>query len=225
MTTIEVESRFIVTNPEILKKYANSELEYVGSQCQVDMYFDKQDGSLFRKGVFIRLRNGDTIDFKFNMQDFLSGSRFGSHTECNEFSFSYPLEESQFYNFMVVIKILSLAEGVEKTFESFLESNGIKPSIVVEKIREEYKRENITVCIDQVKDLGTFLELEMLVSNESEIEQAREALDHFIPSNFCLERLTTGYIALFWRKKDFEIYKAGKYHTAEDKIDFLKEKK
>lgn len=48
---------------------------------------------------------------------------------------------------------------------------------------------------------------------------------HFLPENLGLEPLTTGYVALLWKQKDYEVYKNGKYHTAEDKILFAKEKR
>ena len=56
--------------------------------------------------------------------------------------------------------------------KQILESIGFKPVPPVEKVRIELRRGNISACIDDVKGLGGFLELEILVQKEEQREEA-----------------------------------------------------
>lgn len=49
---------------------------------------------------------------------------------------------------------------IDGEFGKILESLGFTPSGKVEKSRKEYLLENIIICIDEVKGLGTYIELE-----------------------------------------------------------------
>lgn len=53
---------------------------------------------------------------------------------------------------------------------------------IVRKHRCEYKKDDITVCIDHVENLGDFMEFEWLISEESRLskEQALESLQRLI---------------------------------------------
>lgn len=56
--------------------------------------------------------------------------------------------------------------GDAKTARKILESIGFQPVIPVEKQRQYFHRENITACSDNIKDLGDYLELEILTDSE-----------------------------------------------------------
>ena len=55
-------------------------------------------------------------------------------------------------------------------------SLGYKKIYPVIKRREYFHKNNISACIDQVEHLGNFFELEIIVENESEKNQALEQL-------------------------------------------------
>lgn len=57
--------------------------------------------------------------------------------------------------------------------EGLLVEMGYKPVTDVVKTRTEYKREDVTVAIDEVKELGNFAEVE-IVCNEGEEDDARK---------------------------------------------------
>lgn len=59
--------------------------------------------------------------------------------------------------------------GVEDAdaFSQIMESIGFKPVIPVKKTRVSLVKGNITVCVDDVAGLGGFLEVEILVKDES----------------------------------------------------------
>ena len=56
-----------------------------------------------------------------------------------------------------------------------LEGIGYNPVIPkVVKIRQMLQKDKVTACLDQVQDLGDFLELEILVETEEEREMPLE---------------------------------------------------
>lgn len=222
---IEVESRFMVKNMQALNKFIESDLEFIEEKTERDVYYDTPAGDWFKKGVFIRLRNHTVIDFKFNIKDFLSKNKYGSHTHCSEFSFSYPLKKKDWQGFMQVLNILGIHEPPNNSFEEFLEVNALSESIVIEKKRKIFFKDDMTICVDEVERLGTFLELEILVNDETQIDAARSRIANILPKHLDVKPLTTGYVALFWKIKDFNVYKGGKYHTIEDRQLFQEEQK
>lgn len=69
---------------------------------------------------------------------------------------------------------VALADG--ETTGALLEALGFHPVFTVDKIRHTLRLGDVTLCLDQVKDLGLFLELEMLVEGDSEREAAERRL-------------------------------------------------
>jgi adenylate cyclase class 2 len=79
-------------------------------------------------------------------------------------------------------------DGVSKTREELetsvdevpttriLHALGFSKAGVVSKIREVFKIGEITICLDEVEGLGEFLELEITVENEKELEISRKKL-------------------------------------------------
>lgn len=60
---------------------------------------------------------------------------------------------------------LEISDG--KTGIELLKSIGYEPTTPVEKLRHYFHREQMTACVDQVKGLGDFLELEIIVEDET----------------------------------------------------------
>lgn len=66
--------------------------------------------------------------------------------------------------------------------KTVFEQIGLRSVHPVEKIRIELKKGNVTACIDDVKDLGAFLELEILVKNENMREAALKDIEETLKS-------------------------------------------
>ena len=70
---IELELKYKLTHiPE-----ATVKLEKVKTKAQTDIYYDTQDYDLIRKGNFLRVRNGEKLEFKVDLDD-------ASHLYCKE---------------------------------------------------------------------------------------------------------------------------------------------
>tara|TARA_R110002050_G_scaffold118195_2_gene235456 strand:- start:75321 stop:75989 length:669 start_codon:yes stop_codon:yes gene_type:complete len=221
MKQIEVELKFEITSEDDIKSVLDQGFSYDSTGRLEDVYYDNPDNEFFKKGVFIRVRNKDTLDFKFNMRDIQSERFSEEYTHCNEYSFDIPFKSEKIPDLHDLLNLLGLNTSNVDSFESFLTQNNLSQSITVDKTRATYKKGITTICVDQVKNLGNFVEIEILVEDESQTKAAQEKILGLFPKN--KKPVTTGYTALTWKKKDFEVYKAGKYHTAEDRAIFRKE--
>lgn len=76
-----------------------------------------------------------------------------------------------------------------KEFETFVEEGpmvqilhalGFSEAGAVRKVREVFRVEEITVCLDTVEGLGEFLEVEIVAGDESELEVSRAKLFEFL---------------------------------------------
>lgn len=74
--------------------------------------------------------------------------------------------------------LLEKAEVLRKVFEQI----GLRAVTPVEKVRIELKKGNVTACIDDVQGLGAFLELEILVKDESMREAALKDIESILHS-------------------------------------------
>ena len=63
-----------------------------------------------------------------------------------------------------------------ETAQKLLEALGYRPLAVVDKVRRTCRLDQVTLCLDEVTDLGGFLELELLVPGEEQREAAVERL-------------------------------------------------
>lgn len=85
---------------------------------------------------------------------------------------------------------------------SILEALGHSPAFTVDKVRQEYRLEDITLCLDEVTGLGSFLELETLAPDETAraaaVDRLLEMLDRLgiarmrLTQRSYLELLATG---------------------------------
>jgi predicted adenylyl cyclase CyaB len=221
MKQIEVELKFEVTSDSEIQEVLSKGFTHKSTDRLEDIYFDNLNNDLFKKGVFIRVRNQNTLDFKFNMRDIQSERFSKEYTHCNEYSFDLPITVEKISALHEVLELLGLNKTGVTSFDSFLIQNNLLQSIAVDKTRDTYTKQNINVCVDEIKELGRFVEIEILVNNENQINAAKKTILSLFPGN--KKPVTTGYVALTWRNKDFETYKAGKYHTAEDRALFEKE--
>ena len=68
----------------------------------------------------------------------------------------------------------ALGEG--KTARAILLALGFSPVLTVSKHRRTFRRGDVTACLDQVEGLGSFLELEHLLQDESGRDSAVDEL-------------------------------------------------
>ena len=95
-------------------------------------------------------------------------------------------------------KELETEIGDAETGREILEYIGFVPVPPVEKQRQYWKNGTITACVDNVKGLGDYLELEILADEEAQREEALEKLERILNQlGYCMQDTTrTSYLSM-----------------------------
>ena len=153
---IEVETKIRVANPKKIRKEARKLGRFIGTEFKVDDYYalnvdDKYPGRSLR----IRKVNGFYI---VNFKHGLSYKK-GVHAK----------KEVEF-------KVSNIND-----FLNLIRDFGFKRWLRKEKRCEIYKiKDNFQIELNNVKNLGWFVEIEFLVKKESEIKKARDNVANII---------------------------------------------
>ena len=208
MKNIEVEFRFQVTDEEKARDFLGR-LEFIKKSKQKDVYFDTESGDFYKRGIFIRTRDGRSLDFKFNLED-------NAHEDCDEHSFSIPLTPKDKRRLNTVCKKLGLKMPKVIGFEDFRNINNLKEFVVIEKVREKFKDNEFTYVFDDVRGFGFFIEIESMAMAGSDLEILKKRMKEKV-SILNPEFIPVGYIEFFVREMDFNLYKQGMYLFDEDR--------
>ena len=176
---------------------------------QIDEYFDTKEGSLFETGVFVRVRDNNTLDIKYN-PNFLDTS----HTVCNEYSYSgslTPRNKQEIYDLLRDISLLPEVKSEHDKIRDFLMEIGLTSFVTINKKRRKILLDSKIDCvIDEIKGIGTFVELE--VNTEDLLPLLKKWID-----NLNLKNIPIGYVELWLKKHDIETYLRGRYILEDDK--------
>jgi len=124
---------------------------------QDDAVFVRETGSLetfLANGLFLRLRTSGESKVLFT-------AKFNANRNAEQ---DMVAEEHE----------TEIASRVE--MERILELMGFKEAVRVMKMRRSGKQGEYEFCLDDVEGLGSFIEIEKLVANESDVENAHQEL-------------------------------------------------
>lgn len=199
-----------------LKEIPNavSGLRMIKSKSQSDIYYDTNDYKLIQNGNFMRVRNNKTLDFKLNLNDL-------SHLYCQELDFNIDEvvdKKSQICE--ILNRICSKCNENFKNIEELLSNNELKVLAPIEKNRNEYELDETThICVDEVKNLGTFLEAEIMIDKENITKEEseifkQELLNKLVKCgliNLENEQVNIGYVELYLKEHNKQAYELGVY--------------
>ena len=211
---IEVELKFQVLDEPQIKEFLKN-LDFIDKKRVVDIYLDTEDGDLYKKGVFIRIRDNKNLDFKFNLADFQDQDKLSMHEHCDEFSFPLPLSNDSLGSINKICRILNLREITSSSLEELKTKNNLIDSIMIDKIRQKFTDGRFKISFDDVKYLGKFIEIELLASEKDDLEEIKKEMRKRL-NGLRLKLITTGYNEVYWRKHDFNLYLQGRYLFEED---------
>jgi len=209
---IEVELKFQILDEIQVREFVKN-LKFISRRKIVDKYLDTKNADLYKKGLFIRIRDDNNMDFKYNLEDTEC-----KHEHCEEHSFSLPLTIDSLVSINKICRALSLNNIMNPNIEEFMARNNLIVSITNDKTREVYRDEKFEFCLDDVKGLGKFIEIEMHAAKEDDLEKIKDAMRERI-RGLKIKLITTGYNELYWKKNNSDIYRQGKYHLEEDKTN------
>ncbi len=189
-------------------------LKIIKQKEQEDIYYDTPNYDLLKKGNFLRIRDGKQMEFKLFAGD-------TSHLFCQETVFALDSFNSNQKNICKILVSLGL-KPVENlnNFKQLCDINNLQILCPIVKHRTSYAYdENCTISIDQVDNLGLFMEDEIMINSESlSTSQANQIKEQFITNLQNSEILTgnekkvnVGYVELYLLKHNIEAYNLGIY--------------
>lgn len=191
-----------------LKSFPKVDFPLIEERKEEDLYYDTKDYELLRKGNFLRIRNQEKIDFKLSTNDL-------THLYCKETRFSLnPFPTS---NIEKVFHSLNLSISCSN-YEEFKEKLIVLAPI--RKNRRTYKiDDHITMVLDEIENLGCFLEIEYDVEQDSitkeEGKEYEKILMDVLKKNHLLteedKKVTIGYVELYLKEYNIEAYHLGLY--------------
>ncbi len=191
-----------------LKKFPKVDFPLVEERKEEDIYYDTSNYDLLRNGNFLRIRNQEKIDFKLSTNDL-------THLYCKETRFSFkPFPSAEITE---VFSSLNLPISCDN-YEKFTKNLIVLAPII--KKRKTYKiDDNITMVLDEIDNLGYFLEIEYDLEQDSISEEEgkmyKEILTKVLTDNLLLEetdeRISIGYVELYLKKYNIEAYRLGLY--------------
>jgi predicted adenylyl cyclase CyaB len=174
--------------------------------ASTDVYFDTTQRQLFAHGVFLRVRDGQVFEIKYNpnLADL-------SHVSCNEHKFSWPIANEEQDSIVAFLKQFISPVNAERTAD-VLHDYGLKHFVEIAKERVIYIAPELEVSVDRIEGLGAFLEV------EAKSESGKALVEDFCAKHH-LENMPLGYVELWLRKNAFETYLKGRYILDIDKHD------
>lgn len=161
MREIEVKAK-VVNEKDILSKLQDLGCELSVPVTQEDVVFAQRVGSMeefLTNSVFLRIREG-TKGIVFTLK--YNPDRQGEPD-------AMPVEHE--------VTVDSRAE-----LEAIFQLLGFKPMVTVKKTRQSGHYKNWEICIDQVEELGTFIEVEQMAEHDEDFEPIRESMMEFLRS-------------------------------------------
>ena len=162
------------------------------TKFDVDDYLDTRDFEFFKRGVFLRVRNDKSVDLKFD------AAGKNPHGDCNEASFPFPLTDENDAKFSELCAGLLPSWEKSERLKNAMSSQRLLPFVRIEKTRTTFKLDRATLCLDNVRGLGNFAEIEFLCETEQAAEDARLRLAQ-LSFDFGVEPVGEGYVEL-WLK-------------------------
>lgn len=206
---IELEVKFAVSKiPDSLIKNVP-----VAEKEQLDIYYDTFDYQLLKNGNFLRIRNEEKLDFKLDLGD-------DSHLFCEETSFDREKLSRKKKELELIFNRLGLSFNSDFTdLTGFLEKNGLTVLAPVKKKRKEYKINEINITLDDVEDLGIYIEAEKIFETDTISEKSAETLKiellDLLYRNQIISLEATevkvGYVELYLLKYNKAAYDMGKF--------------
>lgn len=211
---IEIELRYrILDQAQIASFLATAQLLH--TKRIIDTYLDTAERILWRQGIYIRIRNNKKLDIKFN-RACLHNATIERLDHCEEHSFALPLEPARLNFLNELLTSLNLKTIPTADLQILKSFNGFEAHYVIDKIRTSYTYKSFTIVIDEIKDLGTFLEIELMTDNENNIEKVKNDMNTALVG-LKLEPIRSGYCELIVKKHDFDCYLQGRYVLEEDR--------
>lgn len=206
MSLVEAELKCRLTTEVQYKLHERLQaMQLKGTVRNLDSYYDTPTWNLLRRAVFVRIRNQQRLEFKFNEQ---AEQR---HVQCTERTF--PLETDGERREQMNELFATFLPGWHHALDvtTAIARNGLIELAQIDNQRTIYTYGPLEVCIDSVAGLGDFLELEIRCSPGPAADDALATLQT-LATDLNAKHIPVGYVELWLREHNPAAYRVGKYH-------------
>jgi adenylate cyclase, class 2 len=203
---IEVEMKFELlptSRPRLEEQLAM--MQFLGRLENSDTYYDTASFDLLSQAVFVRVRNHQHLEFKFNAE------AAPAHIQSTERIFSLMPDLCGIEEMNALFSRFLPRWRFAGTVEEALHQNSLIELAHIENRRDQYTYENLVICVDEVEGLGEFVEIEMQCEDGSDTHRAVARVQNFA-AGFAARRVCVGYVELWLQKHNPRAYQMGKYH-------------
>jgi adenylate cyclase class IV len=203
---IEVEMKLELlptSRPRLEEKLAT--MQFLGRLENSDTYYDTASFDLLSQAVFVRVRNHQRLEFKFNLE------AAPAHIQSTERIFSLTPGQCKTEEMNALFSRFLPGWRFADTVEEALRQNSLVELAHIENRRAQYAYENLFICVDEVEGLGDFVEIEMQCEDGSDTHLV-EALVQDFAVGFAAPLVRVGYVELWLLKHHPPAYQMGKYH-------------
>jgi len=211
---LEIELRYEVADQLALQNFVDR-LQKIGTKRVVDVYLDTPDAHLLKRGIYIRIRDNKKLDIKFN-RECLTNPDLEIQAYCEEYSFVLPLQADHMAKFQEVNTDLGLKVPTTPDLVWYQSANNLIEHRIVDKVRTTYRHDDFLIMLDEVKNLGSFLEIELMADTAEDIEAVKVRMLKTL-EGLPLKPFKTGYDSLILKKQNFAQYVQGRFALKEDK--------
>ncbi len=161
LESFEVEVKVAIEDIELMtRKLVDSGAKELNREVQIDIYFDHPCRTFVKTDEAVRVRTISPLD------------KHGLATSQapNELTYKGPKLDKE------TKTRVEYTVGTDDSDQliSILESLGFKPIAKIAKKRTFFDLRNITISVDDVEDVGLFLELEFIAHQKDEMESAKK---------------------------------------------------
>lgn len=139
-----------LTLDEISEKLILDKIEFLGEEKETDIYFNSMNRDFRKTDEVLRIREIDNGKDK-ELELTYKGPKFGTSSKSRE---------------EIIIKI---DQGYEDSLIRILEKLGFNVVYKVIKKRKYFRDRNFIICLDDVENLGYFIEIEINNGTEEEL--------------------------------------------------------
>jgi adenylate cyclase class IV len=165
-------------------------IRWLGQITNSDSYLDTASLDCLRQAVFIRIRNRKQLEMKFH------DHADPAHTHSTERAFPIEPGSCLMSEINTLCSRFIPAWHAAATVEQAIHLNDLIEYAHIANKRTLYTFGTITLSIDEVEGLGTFLEIETPCAEEAQVERSLARLHAFVSELALpiLQPVQTGYV-------------------------------
>ncbi|WNY64330.1 class IV adenylate cyclase [Borreliella americana] len=165
----EIESKAFIPPKELKRiiKLANKKFKFIKEEIKTDIYYSNQK-------KIIRIRKLNTLEKIVTFKKKILDNNNNNNNNNIEINKEIEFKIDSINNFLILIKELKFKKLYKK----------IKKSLI-------YQANNLNIEINEIKNLGFFLEIEKIINNQNDIDLAKKEIDNIINQFGLKENLET----------------------------------